>query len=72
MATIYYRNNDEWITPTAVFKKIDGVWVEQTSLSNVLEANTKYIPRTKLDYLIEEHNDKLLICNNRILVYAIS
>lgn len=40
---IYYKNNNSWIAATAVYKKINGSWVQQTDLTSVFDANTNYV-----------------------------
>lgn len=42
-ATIYYKNNGSWVAASAVYKKVSGSWVLQSNLSNVFDANTKYV-----------------------------
>lgn len=42
-ATIYYKNNGSWVAASAVYKKVNGSWVLQSNLSNVFDANTKYV-----------------------------
>lgn len=70
MASIYFRNGSTWIQATKVYKKISGAWVEQTNLSSVLENDTKYLPSSKLSYLTDENHNRLVISNNRILIYS--
>ena len=41
--TLYFKDNGSWTAATKVYKKVNGVWVEQTDLSNVFDENTNYI-----------------------------
>ena len=70
MASIYFKDNGAWINATHVYRKINGSWVEQTDISTVLKPDTKYVPRSKLSYLINEDAFKLAFGNDRILIYT--
>lgn len=37
------KQNGEWIPVKVVYKKENGVWIEQTDLSNLFDTNIKYI-----------------------------
>lgn len=41
-ATIYFKSGSTWTAATAVYKKVSGVWVLQSDLSNVFDGNTNY------------------------------
>lgn len=39
---LYYKNNGAWSAATAVYKKINGTWVQQSDLSSVFESGINY------------------------------
>lgn len=41
--TLYFKNNGSWVSATKAYKKVNGVWVEQTDLTTVFDANTNYV-----------------------------
>ena len=41
--TIYYKDNGTWSAASSVYKKINGLWVLQTNLTNVFSSNTNYV-----------------------------
>lgn len=41
--TIYFKSNGAWVAVTKVYKKVDGSWVQQSSLTNVFDTNTNYV-----------------------------
>lgn len=40
--TAYIKRNNQWVTVTKVFKKVNNSWVEQSDLSNVFDSGTNY------------------------------
>lgn len=42
-SVIYVKENGNWQQYSKVYKKTNGTWVEQTDLSNVFDANKKYV-----------------------------
>lgn len=40
---IYFKANESWVEATAVYKKVNGVWVQQSDLTTVFDANTNYV-----------------------------
>lgn len=40
---ILYKSNGAWVAATKVFKKASGVWVEQSDLTTVFDANVNYV-----------------------------
>lgn len=45
IAILLLNENSTWITVTAVYKKENGIWVEQTDLEKTFDVNTRYIKR---------------------------
>lgn len=41
-ATIYFKNGSTWTSATAVYKKVNGAWVQQSDLSNVFQTGVNY------------------------------
>jgi hypothetical protein len=41
--TIYVKVNGAWVAMSRAFKKVSGVWVEQTDLTTVFDSNTNYV-----------------------------
>ena len=39
---ILFKSSGSWIEGTKTYKKVNGVWVEQTNLSNVFESGVNY------------------------------
>lgn len=42
-AAIYFKDGSSWTQATAVYKKVNGSWVQQSDLSNVFDQNTNYV-----------------------------
>ena len=40
---ILYKDNGAWVTASKVYKKANGVWVEQADLTTVFDSNTNYV-----------------------------
>lgn len=40
---ILYKSNGAWVAATKVYKKANGIWVEQSDLTTVFDANTNYV-----------------------------
>lgn len=40
---ILFKDNGAWVAATKVYKKANGIWVEQSDLTNVFDANTNYV-----------------------------
>ena len=40
---LYVKENGTWKTYSAVYKKVNGAWVQQTNLASVFDVNTKYL-----------------------------
>ena len=40
---ILYKDNGAWVTASTVYKKANGVWVEQADLTTVFDSNTNYV-----------------------------
>ena len=40
---IYFKSNGDWVAASKVFKKVSGVWVEQTDLTSVFDSTKNYI-----------------------------
>ena len=40
---LYFNNNGSWTQVETTYKKVNGVWVEQSDLTNVFDANTNYV-----------------------------
>ena len=55
-SVIYAKENGTWKQYSKVYKKTNGTWVQQTDLSNVFDANKKYM---KLDHEEEEDTNLL-------------
>ena len=41
--TIYYKNSGTWTEVASVYKKVSGVWVLQSDLTNVFDSSTNYV-----------------------------
>ena len=41
--TIKIKAGGSWVTATKVYKKVNGSWVQQSTLTNVFDANTNYV-----------------------------
>lgn len=41
--TIYFKANGAWVAASAVYKKVSGVWAQQSDLSNVFQSGTNYV-----------------------------
>lgn len=41
--TIYVKVNGAWVAMSRAFKKVSGVWVEQTDLTTVFDPDTNYV-----------------------------
>lgn len=39
----YIKQNGSWIVVSAVYRKENGVWVEQTDISSLFDSDTKYV-----------------------------
>ena len=42
-AKLYIKRNNSWIEYSKAYKKVNGVWVEQTALSTVFNNSTNYV-----------------------------
>lgn len=42
---LYIKQNNTWVEVSAVYKKVNGAWVEQTGLSNLFDTNTVYVQK---------------------------
>lgn len=42
-AAIYFKNGSSWTQATAVYKKVNGSWVQQSDLTNVFNSSTNYV-----------------------------
>lgn len=40
---LYFKNNGSWVEATKAYKKVSGVWVEQSDLTNVFSNNINYV-----------------------------
>lgn len=40
---LYYKNNGSWTQVVAAYKKVNGVWVEQSDLTQVFLSGTNYV-----------------------------
>lgn len=40
--TLYFKNNGTWTATTKVYKKVSGLWVEQSDLTTVFSSGTNY------------------------------
>ena len=40
---ILYKSNGAWVAATKVYKKANGIWVEQSDLTTVFDVNTNYV-----------------------------
>ena len=40
---LYFKENGAWTAASKAFKKVNGIWVEQTDLTAVFDANTNYV-----------------------------
>ena len=40
--TLYVKSNGSWVQVSKAFKKVNGVWVEQTDISNVFQSGVNY------------------------------
>lgn len=40
--TLYFKNNGTWTAATNAYKKVNGVWVEQSDLTQVFDSGTNY------------------------------
>lgn len=40
---ILFKDNGVWVAATKVYKKANGVWVEQSDLTTVFDTNTNYV-----------------------------
>ena len=41
--TIYFKDNSSWVPASKVYKKINGIWVQQTDLTNVFDPQVNYV-----------------------------
>ena len=41
--TLYFKNNGSWVNATKAYKKVNGIWVEQSDLTTVFDENTNYV-----------------------------
>lgn len=41
--SLYFKNNGSWVEASKAYKKVGGVWVEQSDLTTVFDTNTNYI-----------------------------
>lgn len=41
--TLYFKQNGSWVAASKVYKKVNGVWVQQGDLSNVFDSGTNYV-----------------------------
>ena len=39
---VFFKNNNTWIESSKAWKKINGVWVEQTDITNLFDPTVKY------------------------------
>jgi hypothetical protein len=42
---MYVKVNRAWVAVTAVYKKVNGLWVQQSNLSSLFNTSTKYVQR---------------------------
>lgn len=42
-SAIYFKNGSSWAQATAVYKKINGSWVQQSDLTNVFDSTKNYV-----------------------------
>ena len=40
---LFYKENGTWTAASKVYKKVNGSWVQQTTLSGVFDPNTNYV-----------------------------
>lgn len=40
--SLFIKSNGSWVTATKAYKKVGGVWVEQSDLTQVFDENTNY------------------------------
>lgn len=40
--TLYFKNNGAWVAATAVYKKVNVSWVQQSDLTNVFQSGVNY------------------------------
>lgn len=40
---IYFKSGNTWVEATKAYKKVGGIWVEQTDLTTVFDSGTNYI-----------------------------
>lgn len=40
---ISFKDNGSWVAATKVYKKVNGLWVQQSDLTAVVDANTNYV-----------------------------
>ena len=41
--TLYFKDGNAWTEAIAAFKKVNGVWVEQSDLTAVFDSSTNYV-----------------------------
>ena len=39
----YIKQNGSWVVVSAVYRKENGVWIEQTDISSLFDSDTKYV-----------------------------
>lgn len=41
--TLYFKDDGSWVAVSKAYKKINGIWVQQTDLTNVFDSQTNYV-----------------------------